>query len=126
VLGNTSKLRDRQRNFQGDLGALRLKVSQSAVSASGSIQSEQELDLSIPDYCRTIHDFLKDFVENETLPDHAREDIRAIVIAGDVPPKVVGYLGNVVRRAVGGNIVKVLMNVDRPLLPIARGAAERA
>jgi hypothetical protein len=41
------------------------------------------------DYMTRLGDFIDDFVDNDVLSDYAREDIRAVVIAGDAPKDLV-------------------------------------
>jgi hypothetical protein len=78
------------------------------------------------DYMTRPGDFIDDFVDNDVLSDYAREDIRAVVIAGNTPKDLVVYLGELARDAVGNNTVKLVMNTKDPLEPIVRGAADRA
>jgi hypothetical protein len=82
--------------------------------------------MSEDEYRQNLRDFANDFVRNEVLLECAREDVRAIVVAGDVPAPRAFKLGTYVQEALGAHKVKILMDMKNPIAPIVGGAAERA
>jgi hypothetical protein len=72
-------------------------------------------------YQQQVKSFVHEFIEM-SVPQQQREDIRAIIIAGDATPAAITELGNIALDAVGTSVVKLMTQID-PSEVIAYGAA---
>lgn len=66
--------------------------------------------------------FLDEFISDKALQGYERDSIRAIVISGEASSVGITELGVLARRAVGTQVVKVMMEID-PADVVAHGAA---
>lgn len=73
-------------------------------------------------YQQRINTFVQGFVDEQALPAHKREDIRAIVVTGDASAAAVGELGDAALKSVGNEKVRLLTDFASSQV-IAQGAA---
>ncbi|KAH3999425.1 hypothetical protein HBH98_087720 [Parastagonospora nodorum] len=73
-------------------------------------------------YQERINKFVQDFLVQHVLPEHKREDIRAIIIAGEASAAAVKELGDAALEVVGTEEVKLLTDFE-PSEVVAHGAA---
>ncbi|KAH7384460.1 hypothetical protein BKA66DRAFT_462239 [Pyrenochaeta sp. MPI-SDFR-AT-0127] len=73
-------------------------------------------------YQERINEFVQEFIANQVLPQHKRENIRAIVITGEASTEAITELGIAALNAVGTGVVKLLTEI-KPSEVVAHGAA---
>lgn len=73
-------------------------------------------------YHRRISDFIHDFINDQVLPHHKHDNIRAIVIFGEASMAAVGLLRGIAREAVGHEDVELIMDIESSEV-VAHGAA---
>jgi hypothetical protein len=79
-------------------------------------------DISKEAYTEQLSSFVRGFIDDEVLPHRAREDIRAIVVAGEASASAIAELTAITHDAVGTDVVKVMSDID-PSEVAAHGAA---
>jgi hypothetical protein len=73
-------------------------------------------------YLERINKFVRDLLVEQVLPEHKLEDLRAIIIVGEVLVAAVKELGDAALEAVGTEKVKLLTDFE-PSEVVAHGAA---
>ncbi|KAF1848103.1 uncharacterized protein K460DRAFT_308018 [Cucurbitaria berberidis CBS 394.84] len=79
-------------------------------------------DIGADAYHERVSNFVDDFVNNQALQGYNRDDIRAIVIAGEASTDAVTELGRIAHKAVETETVKVLSDIETSEV-VAHGAA---
>jgi molecular chaperone DnaK (HSP70) len=79
-------------------------------------------DLSATAYHKRIQTFVTDFINNQVLKRHKREDIQAIIVAGEASGPAIAELSSIAVQAVRTEVVKVLADI-KPSEVAAHGAA---
>lgn len=69
-----------------------------------------------------ISNFVRGFINDRVLTHHKRENIRAIVIAGEASTTAIELLGGAAREAVGHEQVELITDIE-PSEVVAHGAA---
>jgi hypothetical protein len=79
-------------------------------------------DIGAQAYEERIRAFLHEFWNQQVLPNHKSENIRAIVISGEASTMANSKLGDIALQLVGTEEVKLMKEID-PLEVVAHGAA---
>jgi hypothetical protein len=115
--------------FSRELGEWFCKVSQprDVVSIAGTRADGESQDVGAERYHERLTKFIQNFksrwIEESKQCGYVLEDIRAIVIAGEVSSTAIAKLGNIAQEVIGTGIPEVLADFNNPTLVTARGAA---
>jgi hypothetical protein len=100
------------------------------VCVAGTWADVQPQDVGTETYDERLPILMQEFkahwLDESKERGYVLEDIRAIVIAGEVSAAAIARLGNIATKAIGTSIPEVLADFNNPTLTAARGAAVRS